>query len=65
LQIKEKLDNGTEVVVVTIRFRKLIPLKLLKDGLAKGADRGIFIQMKISTYRSIINSKIIFREFKR
>ena len=43
LQIKEKLDNGTEVVVVTMGSQDNTS-KVLKDGLAKGADRAIFIQ---------------------
>ena len=42
LQIKEKLNDDTEVVVV-IMGNENNTSKVLKDGLAKGADRGIFI----------------------
>ena len=42
LQIKEELNDDTEVVVV-IMGNENNTSKVLKDGLAKGADRGIFI----------------------
>ena len=42
LQIKEQLNDDTEVVVV-IMGNENNTSKVLKDGLAKGADRGIFI----------------------
>ncbi len=42
LQIKEQLNDDSEVVVV-IMGSESNTSKVLKDGLAKGADRGIFV----------------------
>lgn len=43
LQIKESLGDDSEVVVVTLGSEANTS-KVIKDGLAKGADRGIFIK---------------------
>ena len=43
LQIKEKLGDDSEVVVVTMGSEANTS-KVIKDGLAKGADRGLFIK---------------------
>ncbi len=48
LQIKEQLNDDTEVVVV-IMGNETNTSKVLKDGLAKGADRGIFINNNMDT----------------
>ena len=43
LAIKENLGDDSEVVVVTLGS-EVNTSKVIKDGLAKGADRGIFIK---------------------
>ena len=43
LQIKESVGAESEVVVVTLGSEANTS-KVIKDGLAKGADRGIFIK---------------------
>jgi electron transfer flavoprotein beta subunit len=48
LQIKENASGDSEVVVVTLGSEANTS-KVIKDGLAKGADRGIFIKEKSTT----------------
>ena len=63
LQIKEKLDNGTEVVVVTMGSQDNTS-KVLKDGLAKGADRAIFIQNEDSNTDPLSIAKLFSDNLK-
>ena len=63
LQIKEKLDNGTEVVVVTMGSQDNTS-KVLKDGLAKGADRAIFIQNEDSYTDPLSIAKLFSENLK-
>jgi len=63
LQIKEKLDNGTEVVVVTMGSQDNTS-KVLKDGLAKGADRAIFIQNEDSNTDPLSIAKLFSENLK-
>ena len=48
LQIKENVGGDSEVVVVTLGSEANTS-KVIKDGLAKGADRGIFIKNESTT----------------
>mgnify|MGYP001230042633 FL=1 len=48
LQIKENVGGDSEVVVVTLGSESNTS-KVIKDGLAKGADRGIFIKNESTT----------------
>ena len=48
LQIKEDVGGDSEVVVVTLGSESNTS-KVIKDGLAKGADRGIFIKNESTT----------------
>jgi|TARA_B100001094_G_C18140203_1_gene777398 electron transfer flavoprotein beta subunit len=48
LQIKENIGDGSEVVVVTLGSESNTS-KVIKDGLAKGADRGILIKNESAT----------------
>ena len=48
LQIKEQVGDDSEVVVVTLGSEANTS-KVIKDGLAKGADRGIFIKNDSNT----------------
>ena len=48
LQIKESVKGDSEVVVVTLGAEANTS-KVIKDGLAKGADRGIFIKNESTT----------------
>ena len=63
LQIKEKLDNGTEVVVVTMGSQDNTS-KVLKDGLAKGADRAIFIHNEDSNTDPLSIAKLFSENLK-
>ena len=63
LQIKEKLDNGTEVVVVTMGSQDNTS-KVLKDGLAKGADRAIFINNEDSNTDPLSIAKLFSENLK-
>ncbi len=62
LQIKEQLNDDSEVVVV-IMGNENNTSKVLKDGLAKGADRGIFINNEnidtdpLSSLKGIMGAK--------
>ena len=63
LQIKEKLDDGSEVVVVTMGSQDNTS-KVLKDGLAKGADRAIFIQNEDSNTDPLSIAKLFSQNLK-
>ena len=63
LQIKEQLNNDSEVVVV-IMGSESNTSKVLKDGLAKGADRGIFIKNDTSEIDPLSIAKIFSEQLK-
>ena len=63
LQIKEKLDNGSEVVVITMGSEDNTS-KVLKDGLAKGADRAIFIKNEDSNTDPLTIAKLFADNLK-
>ena len=63
LQIKEKMDNGSEVVVVTMGSQDNTS-KVLKDGLAKGADRAIFINNEDSNTDPLSIAKLFSENLK-
>ena len=63
LQIKEQLNDDSEVVVV-IMGSESNTSKVLKDGLAKGADRGIFIKSNISETDPLSIAKIFSEQLK-
>ena len=57
LQIKENVGGDSEVVVVTLGSEANTS-KVIKDGLAKGADRGIFIKNETTTTDPLTISKL-------
>ena len=57
LQIKESLGDDSEVVVVTLGSEANTS-KVIKDGLAKGADRGIFIKNESVTTDPLIIARL-------
>ena len=63
LQIKENLDNGSEVVVITMGSEDNTS-KVLKDGLAKGADRAIFIKNEDSNTDPLTIAKLFADNLK-
>ena len=63
LQIKEQLNDDSEVVVV-IMGSESNTSKVLKDGLAKGADRGIFIKNDTSEIDPLSIAKIFSEPLK-
>ena len=63
LQIKESSGEGSEVVVVTLGSEANTS-KVIKDGLAKGADRGIFIKNESSTTDPLTVAKIFADNLK-
>ena len=63
LQIKEQLNDDSEVVIV-IMGSESNTSKVLKDGLAKGADRGIFIKNDISETDPLSIAKIFSEQIK-
>jgi len=63
LQIKEKLDNGSEVIVVTMGSEDKTS-KVLTQGLAKGADRAIFIKNEDSNTDPLAIAKLFADNLK-
>ena len=63
LQIKESIGNESEVVVVTLGSEANTS-KVIKDGLAKGADRGIFINNESSTTDPLTIAKLFSEHLK-
>ena len=63
LQIKEKLDNCSEFVVITMGSEDNTS-KVLKDGLAKGADRAIFIKNEDSNTDPLTIAKLFADNLK-
>ena len=63
LQIKEQVGDDSEVVVVTLGSEANTS-KVIKDGLAKGADRGIFIKNDSNTTDPLTVAKIFAENLK-
>ena len=63
LQIKENAGGDSEVVVVTLGSEANTS-KVIKDGLAKGADRGIFIKNESTTTDPLTVAKIFADNLK-
>jgi len=63
LQIKENAGNESEVVVVTLGSEANTS-KVIKDGLAKGADRGIFIKNEPATTDPLSIAKLFSEHLK-
>jgi electron transfer flavoprotein beta subunit len=63
LQIKENIGNESEVVVVTLGSEANTS-KVIKDGLAKGADRGIFIKNESVTTDPLSTAKLFSEHLK-
>ena len=63
LQIKESSGEDSEVVVVTLGSEANTS-KVIKDGLAKGADRGIFIKNESSKTDPLTVAKIFADNLK-
>ena len=63
LQIKEQVGDDSEVVVVTLGSEANTS-KVIKDGLAKGADRGIFIKNDSKTTDPLTVAKIFAENLK-
>ena len=63
LQIKENVGGDSEVVVVTLGSEANTS-KVIKDGLAKGADRGIFIKNESTTTDPLTVAKIFADNLK-
>ena len=57
MQIKENVGGDSEVVVVTLGSEANTS-KVIKDGLAKGADRGIFIKNESTTTDPLTVAKL-------
>ena len=63
LQIKEQAGDDSEVVVVTLGSEANTS-KVIKDGLAKGADRGLFIKNDSKTTDPLTIAKIFAENLK-
>ena len=63
LQIKENVGGDSEVVVVTLGSEANTS-KVIKDGLAKGADRGIFIKNESTTTDPLSIAKLFADNLK-
>ena len=63
LQIKENVGGDSEVVVVTLGSEANTS-KVIKDGLAKGADRGIFIKDESTTTDPLSIAKLLADNLK-
>ena len=63
LQIKENVGSDSEVVVVTLGSEANTS-KVIKDGLAKGADRGLFIKNDSNTTDPLTVAKIFAENLK-
>ena len=63
LQIKEQAGDDSEVVVVTLGSEANTS-KVIKDGLAKGADRGLFIKNDSKTTDPLTVAKIFAENLK-
>ena len=63
LQIKEQAGDDSEVVVVTLGSEANTS-KVIKDGLAKGADRGLFIKNDSNTTDPLTVAKIFAENLK-
>jgi electron transfer flavoprotein beta subunit len=63
LQIKENVGGDSEVVVVTLGSEANTS-KVIKDGLAKGADRGIFIKNESTTTDPLTIAKLFADNLK-
>ena len=63
LQIKEGVSGESEVVVVSLGTEANTS-KVIKDGLAKGADRGIFIKNESTTTDPLAIAKLFADNLK-
>ena len=63
MQIKEQAGDDSEVVVVTLGSEANTS-KVIKDGLAKGADRGLFIKNDSNTTDPLTVAKIFAENLK-
>mgnify|MGYP006258610669 FL=1 len=63
LQIKEQAGDDSEVVVITLGSEANTS-KVIKDGLAKGADRGLFIKNDSKTTDPLTVAKIFAENLK-